>query len=116
MDLICPLFCSSLCCIIVFVVIGAGIFLLLKKSKASEDSSGAVPEPSLEDVNPSMDDSISPEEETAKVEAVEPEIASQDTPVQEATPSSEQPAPLPPVSPKGAGQTIIAFDDDDEDF
>ena len=109
----------SLCCLLGCLLVGVGILvgivMLLKRSGGTEDAEADV------DMAPDDGDDpeeVSPEEETQQVPddlgnepPVESEPSSNDSEV-----DSAPPVEPPPVSPKAAGQTIIAFDDDDEDF
>ena len=100
--------CSLLCCLVFTVAIIGGIVFVLKKRSEGDEAA---------DVSNEVD-----AEETQKISDVDAgeNQAESAAPADEevATPKAvEEPAPEPPpVSPKAAGQTIIAFDDDDEDF
>ena len=118
MEFICSLFCSILCCIIFFGAIGGGIFFLLKQNKTQDTVKDAPPTADTKEQDEDIEEPVQPEEETAKVDAVTSEPAAEEssTPADADAGTVEEPAPVPPTSPKAAGQTIIAFDDDDEDF
>ena len=118
--------CSLLCCVLFWGVVIWGIMFLVKKSR----SSGEAEVEDGSEAGASSDDA--PEEETQKVPdevpvkaEMEAEAASEEkaaVPDPAAESAEKQPAEdakkveKPPKNPKAAGQTIIAFDDDDEDF
>ena len=101
--------CGVFCCLIVLLAIGGGIVFLLKRNKSTEVGEDEVSSEAPEDEVPE-DETTHKIDENLSAESVdttgESEVSeSKDASVQE-----------PVVNPKAAGQTIIAFDDDDEDF
>ena len=116
--------CCLLSCLVFGLAIIIGIVLLIKRSTGSNEEASVE---TSDDVD-SGDGDVSPEEETQQIpddvlepsapEAVEPAEGNDapDSASDEPVESDEPAKDAAPANPKAAGQTIIAFDDDDEDF
>tara|TARA_Y100000589_G_C26571509_1_gene394692 strand:- start:11 stop:379 length:369 start_codon:yes stop_codon:yes gene_type:complete len=108
--------CCLLGCLAVGIAIIIGIVVILKRSKGTDADDVAPPANDVESQpDESPEEDASPEEDTQQV----PEVG-EASPTPSAEVKEEVPEPpaaeAAPVNPKAAGQTIIAFDDDDEDF
>lgn len=113
--LLAALSCSGLCCLGVAVVLLGGV--LYAMSSAQSEGGGSLPWPfassepahSQPVVEPSM----------AQPYAPEPEIAGMAPAVEQPAFGGDEPlgAPIDPhAPPRSSGQTIIAFDDDEDDW
>ena len=108
--------CCLLGCLAVGIAIIVGIVVILKRSKGTDADDVT---PTVNDVESEPDEGpaedVSPEEDTQQVPEVDEAAPAPATEVKEEAPEPPA-AEAAPVNPKAAGQTIIAFDDDDEDF